>query len=204
MSWIDEVSPDEAEGRLARTYAGACDPELGRPANVLTVHSLAPRVLDAHLALYRRVVKAPEFVPWFACETVATVVSAANACRYCTIHHAVALRRALDAAGEAAPFAWEQAVPGLVAFGRTGEEAGVAAVPDPWRSAIRYGRALTRTPARVGEGDVSALRAAGLSDAAIFEVCQTVAYFNYVNRIVLGLGVTLEPEYEASYGHLWP
>lgn len=203
MGWIDEIPPDEATGRLARTFRGAHDPELGRPANVLTVHGLAPQILDAHLALYRRVVKAPAHVPWFACETVATVVSAANACRYCTIHHAVALSRAL--AEEGAPaWDWDDLVPRLVDFGRTGDLGPLSVVEPPWRQALAFARKLTRAAEAMERADVEALRRAGLSDAAILEVSQVVAYFNYVNRLVLGLGVELEPEYEARFGALVP
>ncbi len=204
MSWIESITPDEATGRLARIYAGACDPELGRPANVLVVHGVSPTVLEAHLALYRRVVKAPKALPWYACEMVATVVSAANACRYCTIHHAVALSRALAAAGTEAPFAFRPTVEGLVGFGRTGEAAPIAAVPAPWNAAVRFARALTVAPGAIRRPQHDALAEAGLADAARFEIVQVTAYFNYVNRVVLGLGVALEPEYEAAHGWLWP
>lgn len=40
--------------------------------------------------------------------------------------------------------------------------------------------------------DVQALRDAGLQDRAIHDVNAIVAYFNYVNRVALGLGVELE------------
>jgi NAD(P)H-hydrate epimerase len=55
-----------------------------------------------------------------------------------------------------------------------------------------YARKLTQTPASVEEADVAALRAAGLDDRAIVDANQVVAYFNYVNRVVEGLGVQLE------------
>jgi NAD(P)H-hydrate epimerase len=55
-----------------------------------------------------------------------------------------------------------------------------------------YARKLTHAPALVAEADVAALRAAGLDDRAIVDANQVVAYFNYVNRIVEGLGVQLE------------
>jgi NAD(P)H-hydrate epimerase len=55
-----------------------------------------------------------------------------------------------------------------------------------------YAVKLTRTPAWVTEGDVAALRAAGLDDRAIVDANQVVSYFNYVNRIADGLGVELE------------
>jgi hypothetical protein len=39
------------------------------------------------------------------------------------------------------------------------------------------------------EADVKAARAAGASDAEIFEANQVCAYFNYSNRLLNGLGV---------------
>lgn len=43
------------------------------------------------------------------------------------------------------------------------------------------------------EGDIETLRQAGFSDAAIHDVVAVVAYFNFVNRMAVGLGVELEP-----------
>ncbi len=43
---------------------------------------------------------------------------------------------------------------------------------------------------------VEELRSNGLSDGEILELNQVAAYFNYVNRTVLGLGVSLEPDIE--------
>ena len=51
---------------------------------------------------------------------------------------------------------------------------------------------LTRDPSAVRENDVEALRDAGLSDAAVHDVASITAYFNFVNRVALGLGVELE------------
>lgn len=44
----------------------------------------------------------------------------------------------------------------------------------------------------MSRADVDALRAAGLRDDEILDVCQVTAYFNYVNRLADGLGVELE------------
>lgn len=51
---------------------------------------------------------------------------------------------------------------------------------------------LTQTPADIGADDIAALRAAGLDDRAIHDVVHVTGYFAYVNRLTLGLGVTLE------------
>lgn len=40
--------------------------------------------------------------------------------------------------------------------------------------------------------DVDALRAVGLSDADVLELCEVIAYYAYANRIADGLGVALE------------
>jgi len=61
------------------------------------------------------------------------------------------------------------------------------------RAMLDYAVKLTRAPAEISAADVEGLRAAGLSDAAILDVCQIVAYYNYVNRLADGLGVELEP-----------
>ena len=42
------------------------------------------------------------------------------------------------------------------------------------------------------EADLRPLREQGLSDAAIHDAASVVAYFNFVNRLALGLGVELE------------
>ncbi len=63
----------------------------------------------------------------------------------------------------------------------------------PREAAItKYVENLTRVPANIRDDDVNELRAAGLSDREILDMVQTAAYFAYVNRFVLGLGVELE------------
>jgi uncharacterized protein YciW len=42
------------------------------------------------------------------------------------------------------------------------------------------------------ENDLHILREKGFSDGEILEVNQVVAYFNYANRTVLGLGINTE------------
>ena len=59
-------------------------------------------------------------------------------------------------------------------------------------------RALCDRPAEMGAGDVEALRAHDLSDAAISDAIQVVAFFNYVNRVVNAVGVDDEPEWASA------
>ena len=57
---------------------------------------------------------------------------------------------------------------------------------------LDYALKLTRDPGGMTAEDVDALRAAGFGDRAILDICQVVAYYNYVNRLADGLGVALE------------
>lgn len=60
------------------------------------------------------------------------------------------------------------------------------------RALIAYAVALTRTPASITPAMLEPLRQAGLSDEGIHSAAAVTAYFNFVNRIALGLGVELE------------
>jgi uncharacterized peroxidase-related enzyme len=63
---------------------------------------------------------------------------------------------------------------------------------------LDYAVKLTLEPWAMEEGDVEALRRAGLDDAAILDVAQVTAYFAFVNRLADGLGVELEAFWEDS------
>lgn len=62
------------------------------------------------------------------------------------------------------------------------------------RALVDYALKLTRRPSAVTEVDLSLLKEAGLDDPAIHDLAAVTAYFNFVNRMALGLGVELEPE----------
>lgn len=61
------------------------------------------------------------------------------------------------------------------------------------RSMLAYAVALTADPGHMSQATIVAMREAGLDDGAILEANQVVAYFAYVNRVIDGLGVQLEP-----------
>lgn len=57
---------------------------------------------------------------------------------------------------------------------------------------------LARAPETATAADVAMLRAAGLSERAILDAVLTIGYFSYANRLVMGLGLALEPGFEAT------
>ena len=82
MAWIRTIDETDAEPRLAELYARMSDPRSGRVDNVLKIHSLHPRGLEAHFALYRAVMTGTPGLSQADREIVAIVVSRANGCHY--------------------------------------------------------------------------------------------------------------------------
>lgn len=89
-----------------------------------------------------------------------------------------------------------------------GSEAAAHAVQEDYRSAgldkaevalLDYGVKLTQTPSSMGEKDVESLRLHGFSDEQIVDAVHCIAYFNFVNRVLDGLGVA--PESFMKYAH---
>ena len=52
-----------------------------------------------------------------------------------------------------------------------------------------YATKLTLTPTEMTEDDIEDLRSHGLSDLDILDVNNISAYYNYINRVVMGLGL---------------
>jgi len=178
MTWIATIPPDQAAGRLKRTYERIAGPD-GQIDNILLVHSLRPHGLEGHLALYKAALHhAGNTVARSILETVGIAVSLANGCTYCVDHHTAGLGRVLGDADRAAAI-------------RRALEAGRAeqALEEKAQAAVRYALKLTQSPGEMRQSDIDPLRAAGFEDGEILEINQVAAYFAYANRTVLGLGV---------------
>ncbi len=63
------------------------------------------------------------------------------------------------------------------------------------RVLAEYAEVLTCKPQVKDSAPVETLRAAGFDDEAILTATEVVGYFNYINRMVSGLGAELEPEF---------
>jgi len=84
MAWIETLSeplPDD-QRELAALYERARDPATGSVDHIMSVHSLHPAGLAAHLALYRAAMRGSAGLPAVDRELIALVVSGLNRCRY--------------------------------------------------------------------------------------------------------------------------
>lgn len=56
---------------------------------------------------------------------------------------------------------------------------------------VDYVVKMTKNPGQVKQGDVDSLREAGYSREDILNINLILSYFNFVNRIALGLGLSI-------------
>jgi uncharacterized peroxidase-related enzyme len=182
MSWIHEIDEAHADGALAQIYERLLR-ERGKVANILKVHSLNPGAMDAHLTLYMNIMFQRSGLSRYEREAIAVTVSAANDCDYCVTHHAESLRR----------YEKDETVVERIA------SADYAELPERLTAMLLFATALTRYPGESREAHVRSLREAGLDDGEILDATLVVAYFNFVNRIALGLGVEFTDDEVSGY-----
>ena len=58
---------------------------------------------------------------------------------------------------------------------------------------LGYAVKLTQEPRTVGRADLEGLREAGFTDEQLVDAVQCIGYFNFINRVLDGLGVDPEP-----------
>jgi len=58
---------------------------------------------------------------------------------------------------------------------------------------------LTKAPDKITQADIESLHQCGFTDESILDMNLIVSYFNFVNRIALGLGVEFTPEEVRGY-----
>ena len=75
-----------------------------------------------------------------------------------------------------------------------------AQLPESERALLEYALAATRAPHAARHADLARLRELGHDERAILDAVLTIAYFNFVNRIVLLLGVDIEEGFERFCG----
>jgi uncharacterized peroxidase-related enzyme len=184
MSWITEIDAEEAGEKLAAMYAELVE-KRGKVSNILKVHSLNPDALGNHLDLYMTIMFGKSGLSRAERESIAVVVSAANDCAYCVNHHVEALRHYIK----------DEETLELLATAD-----GLETLEPRLSNIVRHADKLTSAPSAMTESDLGELRAVGLSDSDILDLTLVVSYFNFVNRIALGLGVAYSADEVSGYG----
>jgi len=183
MSWINEIEVSDADGKLAAMYAELIK-KRGKVSNILKVHSLNPDAMEGHLDLYMTLMFGKSGLSRLEREAIAVVVSAANDCAYCVNHHAEALRRYIK----------DDETLDLLSTAD-----GLETLEPRLSNIVRHAEKLTSAPGAMTESDLGELRAVDLSDKDILDLTLIVSYFNFVNRIAVGLGVDFSADEMSGY-----
>ncbi|MBS3776081.1 MAG: peroxidase-related enzyme [Bacteroidales bacterium] len=184
MSRIQVIQPEEATGRLKEIYDDIME-KRGKIAEIHKIQSLRPESIIKHIDLYLEIMFSKSELSRADREMMAVIVSVFNECEYCRLHHAEALNHY-----------WkdEERINRLIS---NLEDAGLS---EHQKTLCRFAKELTINPGSfTDDSRIEFLKNKGFSDNAILDATLVVAYFNFVNRIVLSLGVEADEEEVKGY-----
>ena len=178
-AWIEMLTDEQASDNVRKIFNKARTPH-GTLDNVMRVHSLRPETMLGHLALYQSVLHSKDLtLPMWFLEVIACYVSLINQCNYSFTHHWNNADKLINNSRRAqnVRHALENDILGDIFQGKE-------------RELLEYAKKLTSSVQTMQETDIIKLQKAGVMDGEILEVNQVVAYFNYSNRLLNGLGVS--------------
>lgn len=176
MVWIKTIEPEEAKERTKEVYDKIVK-RRGHLANIFKAQGLEPDILEDHVNLYVHLMIDPGPLTREEREMIAVIVSAANRAVYGAVHHSEALET-VDKDPDA--------------LYKIAKEFTTKSESPREKALLAYAAKLTLDPKHITKDDIADLRDAGLSDEEILRANLIASYFNFSNRISLGLGVELE------------
>jgi uncharacterized peroxidase-related enzyme len=183
MAFIRVIDYPESTGELRGIYDHLIGTR-GKLADVHKIQSLnAPTVLS-HMNLYKDIMFGQSPLKRYQREMIAVVVSATNQCEYCVKHHKEALLNY-----------WKS------------EEKANAVIQQLYDDAISqedkalcvFAREVTLNPELATQQKIKNLTDMGFDDRAILDATLVISYFNFVNRIVLTLGLEINEAEISGY-----
>lgn len=185
MPFIEVIQHDKAEGQLKDIYDNLVKTR-GKLAEVHKIQSLNPDSINHHMELYLGIMFGKSPLKRYQREMIAVIVSVSNHCEYCQLHHAEALLHY-----------WKD----QTRIDRLKTDFTAADLDEADILLCKYAQELTTNPSGNFEGLTSAMKKAGLSDRQILDANLVTAYFNFVNRIVIGLGVVSDEAEIKGYNY---
>jgi len=187
-AWIKMITDEDANDTLKEALDFARTPH-GTVDNVMRVHSLRPSTMNGHVVLYRACLHDDQnTIPMWFQEVISSYVSTLNECSYSYANHWANACHLMDDP--------EKAKKIEIAFKTRSLN---NAFDGPQLALLKYAQKLTLNPGEMQKADVDALKAAGLNDGEILETNQIIGYFNYVNRLLNGLGVSTDGDTVGYY-----
>ena len=173
MSWIHVIDEAESSEHLQNLYEEIAQ-KRGKVSNIMKVHSLNPDAMEKHMDLYLTIMFGSSELSREERELIAVVVSAANQYDYCITHHAESLNHY-----------WKD----KTKIQQLIHDYQSVDLSQRKHHMLEFALKITQTPHTVTKTDIETLRRTGFSDEDILNITLIASYFNFVNRIALGLGV---------------
>jgi len=183
MAYIDIIDYEQSEGEL-RTIYDELIASRGKLADVHKIQSLNPKTIVNHMDLYMSIMFGKSPLKRVQREMMAVVVSRYNNCEYCQLHHA-----------EAVNHYWKNAEK-IELLKKDYTQLELSSVDF---ELCTYAKQLTLHPNHDNDESIEKLKQLGLNDRAILDATLVISYFNFMNRIVLGLGLQPNASEIAGY-----
>lgn len=183
MPIIEVIQPEDATGELKNIYEDLIKSR-GKIAEVHKIQSLNPASIVNHMDLYLTLLYGKSPLKRVLREMIAVVVSRANECEYCQIHHIEAVNHYWKDDKKAEKFRLDY------------EQVELAPLEKAY---CDFAKQHTLTPGKDTTDVINRLKELGESDRAILDATMIIGYFNFVNRIVAGLQIELETEGAGGY-----
>jgi uncharacterized peroxidase-related enzyme len=157
-----------------------CVEKLGFVPNVYSAYSLKPQRLRNFMAMYNEIMLSESGLSKLEREMIAVVVSSANRCYYCLVAHGAAVRL----------LSGDPELGEMMALNYR-----VAELDARRRAMLDYAWKMTTTPWLIDDADRESLKQVGLSPSDMFDLNETIAFFNLSNRMASGTDMMPNPEY---------
>ncbi len=157
-----EELPDDLRARIDEETERA-----GFTPNVFLAYAARPSHFRAFFAYYDALVEESE-LSRAEIETIIVATSAANDCLYCVVAHGALLRLYAED---------PQLADQLATNYRSAD------LSERHRAMVEFAVTLTESPGEVDDAHVEALREAGFSRRAVWDVASVTAFFNLSNRM---------------------
>jgi uncharacterized peroxidase-related enzyme len=177
------VPPRSALAPDLQKYFAVCDAKIGFLPNVLAAYTFDEQKLRAFVGMYNDLMLADSPLSKLEREMIAVVVSSANRCYYCQVAHGQAVR---ELSGD--PALGELLVMNYRAAKLTRKQ----------RAMLDFAHQLTVLPDSIGDEDRAALRKAGFTDRAIWDIASVTAFFNMTNRMATAIDMMPNAEYHSA------
>lgn len=154
-------------------------PSLPDHASLLDVFRMFPETNEPLLSFHEILLRGTSPFTEAERELIAAYVSGLNGCRYChDVHTATAERLGV--------------APGTIAALLDGD---TSAIPHKMMPVLDFAKKLTQSANGVTKVDADAVLAVGWEETTVYHLVAVTALFNYMNRLVEGLGIELNPGY---------